>query len=289
MPSKLNHAMDYIEENMTDGLKAKTVADVISLPERFLNNIFFALTGTSLTEYIKGRMFSEANRKLIKGATVTDVAFEYGYSSVESFSRAFKKWSGYLPSDVSKLSLLQVTPKISFQISATTAAPLSCRIESGKDMYFIGISGVVVHSAKEIPEDHFALVERLFPDMWQELLTIQKSDPGDLPKGVIFGYNNGPGQSEGAASEKFVGILSSAPYSGSQFKSFLIPACEWAVFNDCGTLDELRENFWLRIYSEWAPSAGYYELNSFAFTRTWPAREPGRFYNEIWVPVAPIQ
>ena len=49
---------------------------------------------------VKNRRLSEANKELLQGAQVTDVAYQYGYQSVDGFTRAFKKWSGILPSQV---------------------------------------------------------------------------------------------------------------------------------------------------------------------------------------------
>ena len=36
---------------------------------------------------------------------MTDVAFKYGYQSIEGFSRAFHDWSGQAPSEVMKTQI----------------------------------------------------------------------------------------------------------------------------------------------------------------------------------------
>ena len=56
---------------------------------------YFYLSGLTLSEYIKNRKLSEANKDLLNGERVTDVAFKYGYQSVDGFTRAFKKWCGF--------------------------------------------------------------------------------------------------------------------------------------------------------------------------------------------------
>jgi len=45
---------------------------------------------------------SEANKDLLRGEKVTDVAYKYGYQSMDGFAHAFKSWSGFLPSDVAE-------------------------------------------------------------------------------------------------------------------------------------------------------------------------------------------
>lgn len=51
----------------------------------------------TLSEYIKNRRLSEANRDLLNGEKVTDVAFKYGYQSIDGFTRAFKNGVGFCP------------------------------------------------------------------------------------------------------------------------------------------------------------------------------------------------
>src|SRR5699024_11757402 len=75
------------------------------------------VSGLTLSDYIKNRKLSEANKDLLHGDKVTDVAFKYGYQSVDGFSRSFKKWSGFLPSDVIKKGVSQSFPKLSFVIT----------------------------------------------------------------------------------------------------------------------------------------------------------------------------
>ena len=67
-----------------------------------LKKVFFSLTNMTLTEYVRNRRLSEANYDLMQGEKVTDVAFKYNYQSLDGFSRAFKNWSGILPSDVNR-------------------------------------------------------------------------------------------------------------------------------------------------------------------------------------------
>ena len=43
----------------------------------------------SLAEYIKKRRLAEANLALLAGEKASDVAFKYGYQSIEGFSELF--------------------------------------------------------------------------------------------------------------------------------------------------------------------------------------------------------
>lgn len=65
-----------------------------------------------MNEYIKNRRLSVANVELINGAKVTDVAYKYGYQSIEGFSRAFREWCGFLPSEVTKNKIQNHFPNL---------------------------------------------------------------------------------------------------------------------------------------------------------------------------------
>ena len=93
----------------------------------------------TLSEYIKNRRLSEANKDLLAGERVIDVAFKYGYESTDGFTRAFKKWSGLLPSDVIKKKTSKMFPKFSFKIVVTGGITMEFRIENKPSFSFFGI------------------------------------------------------------------------------------------------------------------------------------------------------
>ena len=112
MLKELNQVIDYIEEHLTDDLSLEEISEYAGVSDYHLRMVFFYLSGLTLSEYIKNRRLSEANKDLLHGEKVTDVAFKYGYQSIDGFTRAFKKWSGFLPSDVIKKAL--VNPFLNF-------------------------------------------------------------------------------------------------------------------------------------------------------------------------------
>lgn len=114
MLKELNQVIEYIEAHLTDDLSLESIADYAGVSDYHFRTVFFHLSGMTLSEYVKNRKLSEANKDLLNGEKVTDVAFKYGYQSVDGFTRAFKKWSGYLPSDVIKKRISKSFPKLSF-------------------------------------------------------------------------------------------------------------------------------------------------------------------------------
>lgn len=102
MLKELNQVVDYIEDHLTEDLTLEMISEYAGVSDYHFRKIFLYLSGMPLSEYIKNRRLSEAGMDLLHGETVTDVALKYGYQSMDGFTRAFKKWSGLLPSDVTK-------------------------------------------------------------------------------------------------------------------------------------------------------------------------------------------
>ncbi len=104
MLRELNQVIDYIEDHLTEDLSLEIISEYAGISDYHFRKIFFYLSGMTLSEYIKNRKLSEANKDLLHGEKVTDVALKYGYQSIDGFTRAFKKWNGFLPSDVTRVA-----------------------------------------------------------------------------------------------------------------------------------------------------------------------------------------
>ena len=113
MLKELNQVVEYIEAHLMDDLTLEDISNFAGVSD------FYYLTGLTLSEYIKNRKLSEANKDLLSGESVTDVSFKYDYQSVDGFTRAFKSWSGFLPSEVFKTGRSKSFPKLSFSIDVT--------------------------------------------------------------------------------------------------------------------------------------------------------------------------
>jgi AraC-like DNA-binding protein len=100
---KVKEAIDYIEDNLFESISAESVGKAINYAPSSFSNIFSAITGYSVGEYIRFRRLSCAANELETGEhSVTEMAFECGYETVEAFSKAFKRLFGCPPSRLSK-------------------------------------------------------------------------------------------------------------------------------------------------------------------------------------------
>lgn len=99
----LQMSIDYIEEHLTETINYETVAAQSLSSSYHFQRVFGILCGITVGEYIRNRRLSLAGLELAAGnAKVIDVALKYGYESLDSFAKAFKKFHGILPSEVKK-------------------------------------------------------------------------------------------------------------------------------------------------------------------------------------------
>lgn len=89
----LTMAMEYIEANLSSEIKTEDVAGVCYCSKAALEKLFRCLNHMSVHDYVIRRRMTLAARMMRQQpeVSVLDVALAYGYSTNESFSRAFKK------------------------------------------------------------------------------------------------------------------------------------------------------------------------------------------------------
>ena len=76
---------------------------------------------------------------LLNNEMVTEVAHKYGYQSIDGFTRA-SKWSGILPSEVSRKGISKYFPKLSFAITVRGGTHMDFRIENKPSFNIVGVS-----------------------------------------------------------------------------------------------------------------------------------------------------
>jgi len=99
----LNHAINYMEEHLTDNITCEDVAQNIYISNFHFQRTFNLLTGLTVGEYIRNRRLSLAGQDLLKGGVkAIDVALKYCYETPESFSKAFSRFHGTTPNQAKK-------------------------------------------------------------------------------------------------------------------------------------------------------------------------------------------
>lgn len=282
----MNDSMKYIEENLTNEIDFKIVARLAHCSEYHFKRMFSFLAGITLSEYIRRRRLSlaafELNNSNIK---IIDVSIKYGYSSPDSFTRAFQNLHGVTPSEArNNGQQLKAYPLMTFQLSIRGGNEMNYRIEQKEAFNIVGImKRVPIIFEGENPE---------ITAMWKSL-TMEKIDQlkklsNVEPKGMIQASTNFP---EGRMEEKgelnqYIGVATTQECS-ENFSKLEIPALTWAVFDSIGPFPSTLQETWGRIYSEWFPSSGYQAIEGpeILSIKSKDLTSPS-VKSEIWIPVS---
>lgn len=112
----IQNAIDYIENNLSGEISIDEVANKAYMSTSNFRRIFLALCGITVGEYIRLRKLTLAGKDIIStNDKIIDIAFNYGYESHESFSRAFLRFHNVSPLTARSLGEVNVFSKISVE------------------------------------------------------------------------------------------------------------------------------------------------------------------------------
>jgi AraC family transcriptional regulator len=281
---ELNLVIDYIEDRLTDDLSLERISEYAEVSDYHFRKIFFYLSGLTLSEYIKNRKLSEANKDLLHGEKVTDVAFKYGYQSVDGFTRAFKKWSGFLPSDVIKTGMSKSFPKLSFVITVKGGTSMEFRIEDKPAFNLVGVSKRVPMQFEGVNNEIVKLAQSITDEQKEEMHSLQNIEPYEIVNASYHADANFI-KEEGDLTH-LIGVLTTEKQVSNHLDTVPVEACTWAIFPNEGPFPSTLQETMAKTYSEWLPSSGYEVINvpSFSFTKMDKDKQ-GYAYSEVWIPV----
>lgn len=284
MLHELNHVIDYIEAHLTDDLSLETISEYAGVSDYHFRKIFFYISGITLSEYIKNRRLSEANMDLLHGHKVTDVALKYGYDSIDGFTRAFKKWSGFLPSDVMKKGVSKLFPKFTFIINIKGGVAMDFRIEEKPAFNFVGVSKRVPMQFEGVNNEIVKLAQSITDQQKKEMHSLQNMEPYEI---VNASYDADANflKEEGDLTH-LIGILTTENQVSDLLEKVPVEAYTWAIFPNEGLFPATLQETMVKVYSEWLPSSNYEVINAptFSFTKM-NEHKKDYAYSEVWVPV----
>lgn len=282
---RMNEALNYIEENLTNDIDLKEVAKIALCSEYHFQRMFSFLAGVTLSEYIRRRRLTLAAFELNKSnIRVIDTAVKYGYSSADSFTRAFQGLHGITPSEArNNGQSLKAYSRVTFQLSIKGGNEMNYRIVEKESFKLVGFKKRVPIIFEGVNPEIAKMTELLTPEVIKQLKAISNVEP----TGIISASTNFP---EGRMEEKgeldhYIGVATSSNET-AEFEVLEIDASIWAVFESIGPFPETLQNVWGRIYSEWFPSSGYEAVEGCEIL--WnesPDTGNPKYRSEIWIPV----
>lgn len=276
----IKKAVDYIEMHLTEKITVKDVAEHVHISPYYFHKGFSMLCGYSLMEYIRNRRLSLAAEELLsKQCSVLDLAIKYGYDSPDSFTKAFVRFHGVLPSHVHKKQVVVKSfAPLKLAISLKGGYVMDYRLEKKE-------SFTVLASAKEFDYEN---AKQTIPKFWQEHYA--------LGRGKVVGGMFGINIDLQMGNEKFEYLIADVYHPATEIPKDMvvrtIPAFTWAVFPCKGALPDALQDVNMKLYSEWLPAlkdvevAGGYCVEMYDDpTRYRKGAQDENYYSEIWVPV----
>ncbi|MGE4455295.1 MAG: GyrI-like domain-containing protein [Sphaerochaeta sp.] len=282
MLGTLNKVMDYIEEHLTEELTAEEIARTSGIGDYHFRTVFYYLSGgISLSEYIRGRRLSQAGMALVQGESVTDVAYTYGYQSLDGFTRAFTAFSGMLPSEVRKKGVSKAYPKLSFKITVEGGERMDYRIEEKPACKIAGVSRRVPMQFEGVNNAIVELAKSITEEQRKEMHCLQNIEPYHV---LNASYEaDAKFMKEEGYLTHMIGVLTTKEDISEQLEWVALPASLWAVFPSEGAFPRVLQQTMASIYAHWLPSSDFelLELPSFS----WSDIEGNTAKSEIWIPV----
>ena len=97
-----SNIISYIDANILDITSVHDICSHFSFSESYLSHIFTSQLGISLFHYYNNVRFDKALKMLNEGSNVTEVAEKLNYTSIYTFSRAFRNKFGVSPTHYQK-------------------------------------------------------------------------------------------------------------------------------------------------------------------------------------------
>lgn len=314
--SRINRVMDYIEENIDEHFSLERLAHVANFSPFYFHRIFKAMVGETLNDFIKRIRIEKSASKLIYNPkkSITDIAYDCGFSSSAAFARSFREAFHMTPSQwrSNRSGLDGKIRQIKNNINQS-------HNNKGKDFdisfYYIDVNNQnlkwrikmkdkkQVHvEVKEMPELNVAYVRyigpykgdsKLFEGLFNKLMTWAG------PRGLIqfpdtlllTVYHDDPKVTDESKLRTSIcmTIPKNTPVEG-EVGQMQVPGGKFAVARFELAEDEYEEA-WNNVFGKWLPESGYQpdDRLCYEFYHNNPKEHPeNKCIVDICIPVKPL-
>lgn len=96
---KFNSLLAYINDHYGEQLTLEKMADYTGFSKYHFTRLFKQHTNSTFYDYLSRKRIQAAQTLLTTGASITSIAFQTGFNNSTSFTRCFKKYTNYSPSE----------------------------------------------------------------------------------------------------------------------------------------------------------------------------------------------
>lgn len=161
--ARINKALDYIQNNIHEPLNLEKIAKAAHFSPFHFHRIFKAFLGETLNSFIKRIRVEKAAMALSNNAgySMTELAFICGFSSSQTFARAFKDHYGVSPTDYKNSKICNTNSNngndLKFEVGYDSS-------EGRPRIIFKSLTNKSMNvEVKDVPEMHVAYIRHIGP------------------------------------------------------------------------------------------------------------------------------
>lgn len=276
---RMNKVIDYIDQNLENHISLDDLCSVAFLSKYHFHRQFKEVVGMSVYKFIVARKMKRALYQLQyrQNINITDIAYDAGYETPESFSKAFKKMVGCAPSEFRK-NKDQVFELDKFNF---------CELESIETMK---VEITNFDSLRLAVMEHHGLENTVMKTV-SKFIEWRKRNRLHPSKSRTFNlYYSDPEISDGEDYRMEIGaeIKGIWKFNESDLNEKVIPCCECAYVRHIGPWNTL-ENSVSYLYREWLPLSGREPLDFPLFIERinlFPEVPESELITDIYLPLA---
>jgi AraC family transcriptional regulator len=314
--ARVNRVIDYIEANISENLSLNALADVAHFSPFHFHRIFGGMVGETLNDFIQRIRVEKAAAKLVLNPkkSITEIAFECGFSSSSAFARSFRETYGMSASDwrlrghleYSKNSRTKSKDRQSVgNIGKAFHVSLRYNQDTSNQLWRVKMKNKEIQTnveVKDMPELHVAYIrhigpyqgnQELFGRLFNKLMAW--AGPRNLLRfpetKVITIYHDNPDITEESRlrTDACITVPEDTQMEGEIGKA-KIPAGKYAVAHFEITPDQYQDA-WNAVYGGWLPESGYQPEDGpcYELYLNDPKQHPeGKHIVDICIPVKPL-
>jgi AraC family transcriptional regulator len=316
--ARINRVIDYVEANIDQNLSLAKLAEVANFSPYHFHRIFSALIGETLGRFIQRIRIERAANALVSNPrkSITEIAFDCGFSSSAAFARAFREGFGMSASEWRDGGCLD-EGKINQADRKSRQTPGKIRKESKSSVDYVGGQQftqtwrITMHGdnpltaeieVRDLPVTHTAYIRhigpyagdtKLFESLYDRLF--KWAGPRGLLRfpetKVLSVYHDNP---EITDEDKLrLDVCISVPEDtqvDGEVGLMSLAAGQYAIAHFEIRIDQFGEA-WKAVFADWLPESGYQPADGPCFEHCLndPSEHPqGLAIVDICVPVKPL-
>ncbi|OHD12093.1 MAG: hypothetical protein A2086_04560 [Spirochaetes bacterium GWD1_27_9] len=275
--SRINKVIDYIEKNLANEFSLEELANIACFSKFHFHRIFFSMVGETLFQFIQ-RLRLEKSAFLLTNlldVSITDIAYQCGFSNSSSFAKAFKEYFKISATEWRKTQ--SNLSKVNSNLSKTQSNYIKDFLLSSVYIEYKNNSTIwritmdnknQIVEVKDLPEISLAYVRhtgpykgdaKLFESLFQKLF--KWAAPRNLinfpeTKSIIIYHDNPEITEENKLRTSVCITVPIKTEVSGEIGRMEIPAGKYALARFELLTNEFQEA-WNWVYGIWLPQSGY--------------------------------